>query len=217
MKKLSKLIAFDMDGTLLNGRVIYSIGDKFGFLEEIKDIMDVGFSPIEKTKIIAKHLAGIKDGEIIEIIKKIPLMTGAFETISWLQQKCYKIGIISDSYTIATSYLSKKLDMDFHIANELEVHEGIVTGRIIVPLGWEQANCSCKRSVCKRFFLRKFANLMKIPISNCIAIGDSLGDWCMIEEAGVGIAFDPKDKTLAKYADVIIKEQDLRHVLRWIN
>ena len=206
-----------MDGTLLNGRVIYSIGEKFGILENVKSIINKRLPPLEKSKIIAKQLAGHKIREIFEAIKKIPLMTGALETINKIKQNGYQMGVISDSYTIATSYLAKRLNMDFDIANELEVQEGIATGQISMPLGWEKVNCKCKRSVCKRFFLRKFAFLMEIPISNCIAIGDSLGDWCMLEEAGTGIAFDPKDEKLViKYADVVIKEQDFRHMLNWI-
>ncbi|MCP8304244.1 MAG: HAD-IB family phosphatase [archaeon] len=205
-----------MDGTLLNGRVIYFIGERFGFLEEIKSIMRGRIPPLEKSKIIAKHLAGLEAKEILDTIKKIPLMTGALETIDRIKEKGYRMGVISDSYTIATSYLTERLDMDFHMANELEVQQGIVTGRIFTPLGWEQANCSCRRSICKRFFLRKFANSMRVSISNCIAIGDSLADWCMLEEAGIGIAFDPKDQDLAKYADAVVKEKDLTHVLGWI-
>ncbi|MCP8310901.1 MAG: HAD family phosphatase [Candidatus Methylarchaceae archaeon HK02M1] len=216
MRRRSKLVAFDMDGTLLNGRVIYFIGERFGFLGEIKSIMRGRIPPLEKSKIIAKHLAGLDAKEILDTIKKIPLMTGALETIDRIKEKGYPMGVISDSFTIATSYLTKKLDLDFHMANDLEVQQGIVTGRIFAPLGWEQANCSCRRSICKRFFLRKFANSMNIPISNCIAIGDSLGDWCMLEEAGMGIAFHPKDRDLTKYADEVIKEQDLTRVLRWI-
>ena len=206
-----------MDGTLLNGRVIYSLGERFGIIEKIKTIMNGTISPLEKSKILAKNLAGFKVDMILDTIKDIPLMTGVNRTIDKLKKKGHYIGIISDSYTIATSYLSETLNMDFHVANELEIQDGKVTGQIFMPLGWKKANCSCKRSVCKRYFLRKFADSMKIPISNCIAIGDSIGDWCMIEEAGRGIAFDPKDKNLDQYADIVINEKDLTRIFEWIN
>jgi len=51
---------------------------------------------------------------------------------------------------------------------------------------------------------------MGIPLGKCVAIGDNLSDACMLEKAGVGIAFNPKHLRVEKVADtVIIKDLSL--------
>jgi hydroxymethylpyrimidine pyrophosphatase-like HAD family hydrolase len=100
---------------------------------------------------------------------------------------------------------------------ELIVKEGVVTGEIEMPL-----NCPSKLecnnpSICKREIMKDLAEEFNIPLSQTIAIGDNWVDICMVEAAGMGIAFNPKVKELEEAADVVIGEPDLRFVLRNIN
>lgn len=211
-----KLAVFDMDGTLLDGRVIFTIAERWDFLDNVIKIMRSNLLSYQKSENIAKLLTGLKVAEIDEVVHGVPLMLGAEEVIYKLRKKGYKLGIISDSYTLAAEYLAKNLGFNFYVANELEVKNGFLTGKIFMPLGWTEAKCDCKQSVCKAFHLKYYADKIGVPLSDSVAVGDGSADLCMIREAGMGVAFNPKDLILLQYAKVVINRPDLREILKYI-
>lgn len=204
-----------MDGTLLNGRLVFALGYKFGVSDKIREIMASDLEGHEKTEKIAQLWKGVKAGAITDAIKSIPIMDGASEVIEEFRNRGYIMGIISDSYTLATDYIVKKFNMHFNVANVLEVNDGIITGKVEMPLGWEKINCWCKISVCKRFHLEKMARSMNIDMRDTIAIGDTKNDLCMIERAGTGIAFNPKDEEIMENK-IVVKGQDLRKIMPFV-
>lgn len=211
-----KLIAFDMDGTLINGRLVFALSDKLGVSSTVRKIMSKEILGHVKSTEIAKLWKGLTPDDIVKTIAGIPLMKGAVDVVKELKKVGHKMGIISDSYTLATGYIAKKLSMDFHFSNTLIEKDGLLTGDLRMPLGWEKIGCDCKISVCKRFHLEKIARLLNVDLDQTMAIGDTASDLCMIKAAGYGIAFNPKDKVLAVNADAVIKELDLHKIVRYI-
>lgn len=204
-----------MDGTLINGRLVFALGDKFAMSDRIRKIMGKNTDGHQKSAEIAKLWKGIKADEVTEAVRRIPIMTGASEIIGEFKKRGYVIGIISDSYTLATDHIIKHFKMDFNIANVLEVKDGLLTGKVKMPMGWEQISCWCKNSVCKRFHLERSVRSLNIPLKNTIAIGDTRNDLCMIERAGTGIAFNPKDNKIMGNK-IIVKGQDLRKIMQFL-
>jgi phosphoserine phosphatase SerB len=211
----SGLVAFDMDDTLLNGRVVFKAAEHWGFKETMLEIMNSSIEKYKQSETIATLFKGLDKEEILEIVKKIPLTTGCEETVKTLKAAGYKIGIISDSYTFVTGYLKNRLALDFDEANILEEHEGIFTGQLHMPLGWQNNNCTCKRSVCKRMSLRRQAAKLGLTHARTFAIGDNLSDICMLEEASVSIAFNPKYPDVSNTAQYTV-HGDLRKILQYI-
>lgn len=210
------LIIFDLDGTLIKERTIFAIAKEYGFLEEVVKVIESPIKNYMKSKIIAGFLKGLTVNEFLDIIKKIPLMDGAEEVSKTLKNKGYKLGIISDSYTLVTEYFKEKLGFDFSVANRLEVKNGILTGKICMPMGWLENRCFCKQSVCKRAHLRIYAKKYGVSVKDCVAVGDGPADLCMLDEAGLGIAFNPKTPELLKYAKIVIDKEDLREILSYL-
>lgn len=105
--------------------------------------------------------------------------------------------------------------MDFNCANELEVNDGTLTGEVKMPLGWEKISCWCKISVCKRYHLEIMARTYVIDLKDTIAIGDTRNDLCMIESAGIGIAFNPKDEKIMQNK-IVVRGQDLRKIVDFV-
>jgi phosphoserine phosphatase len=204
-----------MDGTLLNGRLVFTLGDKYGVSDRIREIMAKNIDGHEKSASIAQLWKCIHENEVTEAVKTIPIMDGASEVINEFKKRGYTTGIISDSYTLATDHIVKKFNMDFNVANVLEVKGGLLTGKVKMPLGWEQINCWCKISVCKRFHLERLARSMNIPLKDTIAIGDTKNDLCMIERAGIGIAFNPKDEEIMENK-IVVNGQDLRKIMEFV-
>lgn len=213
----SKLVAFDMDGTLIQGRLIEVISRKFGLTDRVSSIQsDPSLLGYQKTQLIASLLKGINEREIVDSVDSIPLMHNADKIVSWFRKNGYKTGIITDSYSLAAKVVAKKLDLDFCSANEIVIKDGKLTGGIHMPLGWEKIGCSCNISICKRFHLTIYAKEYGIDIKDTIAIGDTRGDICMIKQAGLGIAFMPKDQDIIKQSKNVIHKPDLCEVLNYM-
>jgi len=202
-----------MDGTLLDGRVIYAVGQEFGFKSEVEEITKSADVPYERSQRVAKLLKGLRVSEFTSVVKAIPLMKNAVEAVTQLKNENFKIGIISDSYTLATEIIARKIEMDFHVANRLEVKNDVFTGCLKMPLGWEKIGCDCRQSVCKRYHLISLAKKYRVDMSNTVAVGDSSADRCMLENAGVGILFNPQVGYMMKNVDCTVRSKDLNLVL----
>lgn len=211
-----KLACFDMDGTIIDGRLVEVISKKFGLYDQIKKIQnDSSICGYIKTQKIAFILKGIDEKELVIAIDSISLMKNCQNIINLLKKNNYKIGIITDSYTIAAKILVNKLGLDFVAANVLQISEGLITGEVRMPLGWDKINCNCKISVCKRYHLEMYARKYGIDMKNTVAIGDTRGDICMVNNAGIGIAFMPKDDCIGKHKN-LINRPDLMDMLDYI-
>ena len=213
---LSNLAAFDMDGTLIQGRVVFALADRFDLSDKVRSIQSHSLmSGHEQTKAIAELFAGLTRKDLESAIASIPFTQHCERTISALKDRDYKVGIISDSYTIAAGLVADRLNLDFVMANKLQILNDKITGKVDMPLGWDSIGCYCKISVCKRYHLEKSAQRFSVPIKNTLAVGDTKSDICMIQRAGVGIAFMPKDEEIKKATDKIVSEPDLLKVLEF--
>ncbi|HXT82804.1 MAG TPA: HAD family phosphatase [Verrucomicrobiae bacterium] len=211
-----KLAAFDMDGTLLDGRLIEAVSKKFGLYDQIKSIqLDSSLLGYIKTVKIAQILKGLEEEDLIIALNSLPLMNNCQNILSLLKKNGYILGIITDSYNIVAKYLANKLNMDFFAGNDLIITEGFISGEINMPRGWEKINCFCKNSVCKRYHLEFYAKKYNIKNENTIAIGDTKGDLCMLGHAGTGIAFMPKDKQVDNWKN-LINVPNLLDILKFI-
>jgi len=200
-----KLIVFDMDGTLTAERFIFRLAYRFGFETRLKAIMARRTPEHEKTKTIAALLKGISAAEITETFRQIPLSPGARETVKALKKDGHTLAIISDSYTIATEQLKERLGFDYTLANELEIKEGRATGAVKMPLNWPDGNSRCLRhAICKLNAMLELAEKTGIPPERTVAVGDNVADVCMLREAGLGIAFNPKTRAVSRSADVSV-------------
>jgi len=201
-----RLIVFDMDGTLIADRFIFRLARRFGFEAELEEIMSANTPEYEKTRKVASLLKGISVKQIIDTFNQIPLSPGVPETVTELKKKGHVLAIVSDSYTLVTEWLKKKLGFDYMVANELIVEGGKATGKVKMPLNWASNRNKClEHSVCKLNTLLSLAQKTKIPLERTVAVGDNTADICMLKEAGLGVAFNPKTRAVERNADVTLK------------
>jgi phosphoserine phosphatase len=205
------LVAFDMDGTLIDGRLIFALADRFGLSDKVREIQaDYKLQGYEQSRIIARLLKGLTAADIRTGIESIKLIKNCESLVRDLKEEGHVVGIISDSYDIAANYIAGRLGFDFCEANTLELDgNGKLTGNIYMPLGWQKIGCYCKISVCKRYFLERNVQKFHIAPGSTVAVGDTKSDMCMIQKASLGIAFMPKHKILEQIAAVSIKDPDL--------
>lgn len=216
---MRKMVVFDMDNTLLQGRFIDTCARKFSFTGELEKLRMIEKDPAVLTKRIAKMLKGLSLGELLEVAASIPVIADAVDIVEKLRKQGNIVGIISDSYQFVTDYLKNKLNADFALGNQLEFFEGKATGEVTIPSSFfYHPESKCNHSLCKTNALVHIANMYSISIENCIAIGDSENDVCMVEHSGTGIAFCTQNMQLRNVANLAIDNlsfKKLLHVIRW--
>jgi len=198
-----KLVLFDMDGTLLDGRTIYTLAEKKDFKNELKSILKSGKKFYEITIEIAKLLKGYKKSELIKIIREIPLQKDVEKIIKELKKRKIKTAIVTDSYQFVADDLRKRLDIDYAYANNLISLNGRFTGEIVIhnnELIKDYINNEIY-SICKSCILDELCNKLEISEKEVIAIGDGIVDISMLDKAGLGIAFKASEK-VQKHANV---------------
>jgi phosphoserine phosphatase SerB len=214
LNELQKMVVFDMDDTLLQGRFVDTAAKEFGFIDALMDIRQGETDPVLTTKRIAKLFKGRNIGELISVTNKIPVVEDAAEVIKSLKQRGYLVGIISDSYDCIANHVKNTLKMKVSLANELEFSKGVCTGEVKIPSFFINSEESiCKHAVCKTNALINLLKKYDMNIKNTIAAGDSLNDLCIIRQAGLGIAFCTNNELLNHYADIIINEKSFARLL----
>ena len=211
-----KLIVLDMDGTLLCDRTIYALAEELGFEENLNNIITSNLQGFEKTIEIAKLLRGLSVKRFLEVFDKIPLRAGVQKVITAAKEAGIVTVIATDGYQMAANRLAKRLGVDRTFANELELMEGEITGRIrLNNYRLEQHMAGCKiHSVCKRDILHKLCDELGITTAETVAVGDSSNDKCMIEDSGFGFAFESSTE-IKEFADIILND-DLSKILDYI-
>ncbi len=204
-----KLIAFDLDGVLVDGRgswqeVHNGLGTaKLSKVHE-KEYYSGKITFDEWAEKDAKLWYGIEIEKINEILYQTELMEGVPETIKKLKEKGYKLVIVSGGLKILADRLKDEFGFDYATANELLFKDGKVCGmkHIIDMEG-------------KGTALEKIARGSGLVGEECAAVGDFTNDIPMFKFVGFSIAFNPKVLEIIKIADKVIYEKDLRRILEF--
>lgn len=203
------LAVLDMDGTILEHRTVDVLCKKLGFTDKLREI-DRKSKSMDGHKVsarIAKLFSGVKVSRMEEIFDTIPVVRGAREFVDFLKSRGFVTAIVTDSYAFLASRLAWKLGIDTVRGNRLDLVDGVVTGKIIMPLGWEeerQEGCQ-RKAVCKLHAMNNLIEEYSIQDNKTLALGDSQNDLCIIRKARIGVAFRPKSETITKMADITIR------------
>ena len=209
-----KMVIFDMDDTILKGRFINECAKKFGFFPLLDDLRAREKDPVILTKRIGLMLKGRTIDDLLTVADDMQIVDDIKEVIAALKEKNYLIGIISNSYSLITNYIKQKIGADFSLACILEFQEGKTTGEVNLPYYFFGSNESiCGHSFCKTNALQYACEKYNVLLKNCIVIGDSKDDRCMVGHAGKGIAFCTNDELLEKVATQTIKDKSFMPLL----
>lgn len=218
VKNLRKMVVFDMDNTLLRGSFIRTLADKFHFKKELTEVIVSTSNPFLRTKKIAQLTKGLSFGDVIKTVDEMPLSDHAVEVIAQLKEAGFITGIISDSYDCVANHVKIKLGMDFSLANELEYSSSLATGEVKIPSFFlKSRHSTCEHEYCKMNAVHELARRYEVEIKNIIAVGDGENDICMVNAAGIGVAFCSDNKFLESVADYTINEYDLQPLMEIVH
>lgn len=186
-RRTRRLVAFDMDSTLIEAEVIDELASAAGVGEKVAEITERAMrGEIDFKESFAARVALLKglDESVLEgIAESLPITEGAERLVSTLKKLGYKTAILSGGFTYFGHHLQKRLGIDYVYANELAIEEGRVTGEVsgVVVDGQRKAE-----------LLREIAHREGIDMEQVIAVGDGANDLPMLSIAGLGIAFRAK-------------------------
>ena len=182
-----RLVAFDMDSTLITEEVIDELAQRYGVGEEVAAItaqaMGGKIDFKESFRRRAKLLKGMPVSVLEDLAHGVQLNTGAHRLLKALQHFGYKTAVISGGFQYVGDHLQKTLGIDYVFANALEVADGVMTGEVSGEI------IDADR---KALLLRETAQSEGIALQQTIAIGDGANDLPMLACAGLGVAFHAK-------------------------
>ncbi|MEZ5568292.1 MAG: phosphoserine phosphatase SerB [Halioglobus sp.] len=182
-----RLVAFDMDSTLIEAEVIdelarlAGVGDRVSAITERAMRGELDFSESFRARVAM--LEGLPESALEQVAGELSITEGAEHLIATLRTLGYKTAILSGGFTYFARHLQQRLGIDYIYANELDIVDGAVSGRIkgVIVDGARKAE-----------LLRQLAAEQGIDMQQVIAVGDGANDLPMLSIAGLGIAFRAK-------------------------
>ena len=211
MSQVKGLCVMDVDGTLILEEVIDLLGREVGREEEISQITsramrgELNFERSLRERVAL--LKGLPVSVFDKVFKSIQLTPNAQKFISILQKNGIQVGLVSGGFTPIVERLAKSLGIAYLSANQLEVKDGLLTGKLVGQI----INPKVKKET-----LEQWRKELKLSKERTIAIGDGANDLLMLKSAGLGIAFCAKE-VLKKEIQHHVDKRDFLEVLPLID
>ncbi|MCA9519352.1 MAG: phosphoserine phosphatase SerB [Myxococcales bacterium] len=202
-----RFVIMDMDSTLIQQEVIVELAKEAGKGDEVHRITEEAMAGKldfdESLRLRVQALAGL-DVAVLERVKERLTLTPGAETLAHvLRTHAYKLAVVSGGFTPFVEYWRERLGLHYAFANELEIVDGRLSGRVLGRIVNREA---------KAAILRELAFKEQINPDDVIAIGDGANDIDMIVAAGLGIAFNAKG-ALREKADYSYNQRSLDSLL----
>jgi phosphoserine phosphatase len=208
-----KLIAFDMDSTLISIECIDEIADAVGRKAEVAAITEAAMRGeiTDFKESLRRRLALLKGVTLADMervyAERLQINPGAAELIAACQKAGMKVLLVSGGFTFFADRVKARLNIDFARSNQLEIVDGELTGGLVMQSWGDICDGAEKRRT-----LLEVASLLGIEPHECIAMGDGANDLPMMGAAGLSVAYHAKPK-VREQAMVAIQSGGLDRLL----
>jgi phosphoserine phosphatase len=213
-RKLSdfKLVAMDMDSTLITIECIDEIADMQGLKAQVSEITEAAMrGELEFQESLTRRVALLKglDASALQKVydERLQLSLGADNMLKAIQQAGLKTLLVSGGFTFFTDRMKTRLNLDYTHANVLEIADGKLTGKVVGGIVDADEKQRTVARVCAE---------MGIATSQAIVMGDGANDLKMMEISGMSVAFRAKPVVRAQ-ADVALNFVGLDGVLNLLD
>jgi len=206
-----RLLLSDMDSTLINIECVDEIADFIGVKPQVAAITGAAMrGELDFETSLRRRVALLKglDAAALEHVyhERLRLNPGAEALIEGLHARGAKFALVSGGFTFFTNRLRTRLDLDYTLANTLEIDGGQITGEVHGAIVGAEA---------KAEFLLRLCEELKIKPTQAIAVGDGANDLKMLRLAGLGVAYHAKPAVQAE-ADVVLNHSGLDGILAFL-
>jgi phosphoserine phosphatase len=206
-RRAKRLIVFDVDSTLIQGEVIEMLAARAGAEAKVAAITEAAMRGEldfeESLRERVSTLAGLPAEVVDEVADELELTPGARTTIRTLRRLGFHCGVVSGGFRQVIEPLAHELMLDYVAANDLEIVDGKLTGRVVGQIIDRPGKAKA---------LRDFAQQAGVPMEQTVAVGDGANDIDMLAAAGLGVAFNAKP-ALREVADASLSHPYLDTVL----
>ena len=206
-RRAKRLIVFDVDSTLIQQEVIEMLAVRVGAGDSVAAITEAAMrGEIDFAESLRQRVAtlkGLPASVLEEVGSQLELTPGARTTLRTLRRLGFHCGVVSGGFRQVIEPLAHELMLDFVAANELEIVDGMLTGRLIGSIIDRPGKAKA---------LKDFAQQAGVPLEQTVAVGDGANDIDMLAVAGLGVAFNAKP-ALREVADASLSHPYLDTVL----
>lgn len=182
-----RMVAFDMDSTLIQAEVIDELAKRAGVGRQVAAITERAMhGEIDFKESLTQRvclLKGLPESTLAEVAATLKITDGTERLMSTLKKLGYKTAILSGGFTYFGRALQRRFGFDYVFANEPEVQDGFLTGNLVSEIVDGQRKASLLASI---------AQHEGFSLEQTIAVGDGANDLEMLSIAGLGIAFHAK-------------------------
>jgi phosphoserine phosphatase len=209
-RRNKRLVCMDVDSTFVKGEFIDELAALAGVKEQVASITaramkgELDFRAALHERVAL--LEGLPVEQAMALSERFELTPGADTFVDTLKHLGIRVGLVSGGFDFFTSKLKKRFGLDFAFANELEVKDGKLTGKV---------QGSVVDSERKAQVLKDMAQVYKCRLEQTVAIGDGANDMFMLQTAGLGIAFRAKPK-LQEVADMSLNHSERLDTLLYL-
>ncbi len=203
-----RLLIADMESTIIQNEMLDELADFVGLREKVAEItaramndeLDFRAAMEERVALLEGLPTGILERALDE---RLELSPGAAVLISTSRAHGVYTALVSGGFTFFTESVKERLGFDLQVANQLEVRDGRLTGRVLEPLRGRAAKLETLEELCRE---------RDLGLVDTIAVGDGANDLAMLGAAGLGVAYHAKP-SVARTARFRVEHGDLRTLL----
>ena len=209
-RRNKRLIVFDADMTFLQCEVIDELGKLTGNGDKMAKITskamngEMDFKTALRQRV--RFLKGLPIKVLDDLLENLPLTPGAENLVQILKHLGYKIALVSGGFSYFIEKLCSRYNLDYGVANQLKIENGVVTGELEGKIIDGEA---------KEEVLVSLAEKEGFSLRQVVAVGDGANDIKMLAKAGLGIAFNAKP-IVQRQAHASINLSDIKLILYFL-
>jgi phosphoserine phosphatase len=198
----------DMDSTLINIECIDEIADFANIKNQIADITQRAMNGELNFDLALVERVSLLNGLDFEVLEKVynerlKINPGGKELINFLKSKSIKTGVVSGGFTYFTDKLSKRMGLDYSLANKLSIKNEKLTGKIEGPI----INAAAKAN-----FVKELCEINSVSDDSVITSGDGANDLEMMRNSGLSIAYHAKPLVMER-SNIVISYSGLDKIM----
>jgi phosphoserine phosphatase len=196
-----RLALLDMDGVLVKGRYVVELARRTGALDRLAPLLDNrDLAPDERAGKIVALFTGVPRDVFVQVARDLPLHEGAVDLVVGLRKAGYRVGIVTDSYFLASETVRRRVFADFSIAATLRFNKGRCTGQMTYAAAMSHPDGCTRHPHCKLNVLLHLRERLGVTAESVLAVGDHDNDICLLSAVGKSVVFEPKTDDVRRAA-----------------